>query len=74
LLVLVHDHQLWTDVLQSSHDHIIQTAGLEGSRQDVFSVSGDYLSMAFHAFLSLYRLLVFFFVVIPWIALKIIGV
>ena len=43
-------------------------------RARMFSVSGDYLSMAFHAFLSLYKLLVFFFVVIPWIALKIIGV
>lgn len=39
----------------------------------MFSVSEDYLSMAFHACLSLCKLLVFFFVVIPWIALKIIG-
>ena len=39
----------------------------------MFHVPEDYVSMAIHAFLSLYKLLTFFFVIIPWIALKIIA-
>jgi len=37
----------------------------------MFRVPEDYVAMAMHAFLGLYKLLVFFFVIIPWIALKI---
>lgn len=39
----------------------------------MFRVPEDYVGMAIYAFLSLYKLLVFFFVIIPWIALKIIA-
>jgi hypothetical protein len=39
----------------------------------MFRVPEDYVAMAMHAFLSLYKLLAFFFVIIPWIALKIIA-
>ena len=39
----------------------------------MFHVPEPYVDMAMYAFLSLYKLLVFFFVVIPWIALKIIA-
>lgn len=39
----------------------------------LFGVPEDYVAKAMHVFLSVYKLLVFFFNVIPWIALRIIG-
>ena len=38
----------------------------------MFRVPEDYISRAMYAFLGVYKLLLFFFVVIPWIALKIV--
>jgi len=39
----------------------------------MFAVPEDYVAMAMHAMLSLYKLLVFVFFIIPWIALKIVA-
>jgi len=39
----------------------------------MFRVPEDYVGMAIYAFLGVYKLLVFFFVIIPWIVLKGIG-
>lgn len=38
----------------------------------MFGVSEEYVSKAMYAFLGAYKLLTFFFVIIPWIAIKII--
>jgi hypothetical protein len=38
----------------------------------MFSVPEDYLAIAIHVFLSLYKFFTFFFIVVPWLALKII--
>ncbi|WP_339133711.1 MAG: DUF6868 family protein [Candidatus Electrothrix sp. GW3-4] len=38
----------------------------------IFAVPEDYLIKAIHAFLSLYKFFTFFFLVVPWIAVKII--
>ncbi|MCI5224156.1 MAG: hypothetical protein D3924_16170 [Candidatus Electrothrix sp. AR4] len=36
----------------------------------MFKVSKDYVTMAMHVFLSLYKFFTFFFLIIPWIALE----
>jgi len=36
----------------------------------MFQVPEAYVRKAMHAFLSLYKLLLFFFIVVPWIVLK----
>jgi len=38
----------------------------------IFGVSEEFVSKAMYAFLGSYKLLTFFFVIIPWIAIKII--
>lgn len=38
----------------------------------IFDVSEEYVSKSMYAFLGAYKLLTFFFVIIPWIAIKII--
>jgi hypothetical protein len=39
----------------------------------LFRISEDQAGVALYAFLSAYRILIFFFVIIPWIALKIVA-
>jgi len=38
----------------------------------MFNVPEDYLAKAIHVFISLYKFCTFFFLVVPWLALKII--
>jgi hypothetical protein len=38
----------------------------------MFNVPEDYVAKAIHVFLSLYKFFTFFFLVVPWLALKII--
>ena len=38
----------------------------------IFGVSEEYVSKAMYAFLGAYKLLAFFFVIIPWVAIKIV--
>ncbi|MCI5219753.1 MAG: PAS domain S-box protein [Candidatus Electrothrix sp. LOE2] len=42
------------------------------SLPDLFNVPEDYVAKAIHVFLSLYKFFTFFFLVVPWLALKII--
>lgn len=38
----------------------------------MFKVPEDYVAQAIHVFLSLYKFFTFFFLIVPWLALKII--